>query len=185
MYLTEVGRLVIDRNCFCCAVEDATSYGDKQLKYCLPRNTHTHPRVDTGHTGSCRSPRTSNARLRQNCNQQISARLKGLCWPAKQAFFAVRSIWTLDWPRVGASQKLIPRERLTRQNRGGGKEERSFFSFFFPPSPPCLHLLHVPLGRVFGKKKRLLCRLGLCHCHGSLVHFFSNCQLCVLLRYGT
>ena len=116
--------------------------------YCLPWNTHTPPRVDTG---SCRSARTSDARLIQNCNQQINARLKGLCWPAKQAYFAVRSIGNFDWPRVGASQKLIPRKRLTRQNRGGGEEERSFF-LFFPPLPPCLLLLHVPLARAFEKK---------------------------------
>lgn len=29
MSLAEVGRLVIDRNCFRCAVKGATSYGDK------------------------------------------------------------------------------------------------------------------------------------------------------------
>ena len=28
------------------------------------------------------------------------------------AYIAVRSIWTFDWPRVGVSQKVIPRERL-------------------------------------------------------------------------
>ena len=31
---------------------------------------------------------------------------------ACKAYFALRSIWTFDWPRVGASQKVIPRERL-------------------------------------------------------------------------
>ena len=28
---TEVGRLAIGRNCFCCVVKDARSYRDKQL----------------------------------------------------------------------------------------------------------------------------------------------------------
>ena len=32
MSLTEVGRLAIDRDSFCCAVKDATFYGDKQLE---------------------------------------------------------------------------------------------------------------------------------------------------------
>ena len=31
---------------------------------------------------------------------------------ACKTYFAVRSIWTFDWPRVGASQKMIPREKL-------------------------------------------------------------------------
>lgn len=30
MFVTEVGRLAIGRNCFCSVVKDATSYGDKQ-----------------------------------------------------------------------------------------------------------------------------------------------------------
>ena len=144
--------------------------------YCLPRNTHTHPRVDTGHTGSCRSPRTSIAHLIQNCNQQISARLKGLCWPAKQAYFAVRSIWTFDWLRVGASQKLIPRERSTRENSWGGEGERSFFLSL--PAPP---RLPAPPPCTFGSRsagKGCVSVMAVCF-------IFSNCQLCVRLRYGT
>ena len=31
---------------------------------------------------------------------------------ACKAYFAVWSIWTFDWPGVGGSQKVIPRERL-------------------------------------------------------------------------
>ena len=51
--------------------------------------------------------------------------------------------------RVGASQKMIPRERLMHQNREG------------PALPACLPLLHVPLSPTL--KKYLLCRLENVH----------------------
>ena len=71
---------------------------------------------------------------------------------------------------------MIPRERLTGQNRGGGGEDKiAFFSTPLPvaspppPLPPLVYsiafmimmaaAINVPLGRAFDTK-RLLCRLA-------------------------
>ena len=71
---------------------------------------------------------------------------------------------------------MIPRERLTGQNRGGGGEDKiAFFSTLLPlappppPLPPLVYsiafmimmaaAINVPLGSAFDKK-RLLCRLA-------------------------
>ena len=52
----------------------------------------------------------------------ISGKISGHCKAKLQS----RRTGT-HWPRVGASQKMIPRERLTRQNReeGRGGEEKT------------------------------------------------------------
>ena len=68
---------------------------------------------------------------------------------------------------------MIPRERLTGQNRGGGGEDKiAFFSTPLPVAPPLPPLVYsiafmimmaaainVPLGRAFDTK-RLLSRLA-------------------------
>ena len=45
MSLTEVGRLAIDKNCFRCAVKDATSYGISSVSVILI--SHCMDRVET------------------------------------------------------------------------------------------------------------------------------------------
>ena len=40
-------------------------------------------------------------------------------------------LWTFNWRRVGVSQKGIPREKLTCQNRGGGGVEEEWKNIAF------------------------------------------------------
>ena len=60
---------------------------------------------------------------------------------ACKAYFAVRSIWTFDWPRVGASQKVIPRERLRAPPhwvaRWKKKEKKTSGLGLIRPAVPC------------------------------------------------
>ena len=61
--------------------------------------------------GSKNAPK-ANLTPRWHTNVIIENVLKEGINIARKAYFAVRSIWTFDWPGVGGSQKVIPRERL-------------------------------------------------------------------------
>ena len=69
----------------------------------------------------------------------ISGKISGHCKAKLQS----RRTGT-HWPRVGASQKMIPRERLTRQNRGqrrGGEEKYTCTQPLFVWRTP-VHWIH-------------------------------------------
>ena len=69
----------------------------------------------------------------------ISGKISGHCKAKLQS----RRTGT-HWPRVGASQKMIPRERLTRQNRGerrGGEEKYACTQPLFVWRTP-VHWIH-------------------------------------------
>ena len=61
--------------------------------------------------GSKNAPK-ANLTPRWHTNVILENVLKEGINKACKAYFAVWSIWTFDWPGVGGSQKVIPRERL-------------------------------------------------------------------------
>ena len=63
---------------------------------------------------------------------------KGLIEPAKQGYYAVQSICTFDWPRVGTSQKMIPRDVACPTSPGRALKKRLLCSLgFIKQVVPC------------------------------------------------